>query len=51
MWLRHDGAPLHFGRAVTEFLNEGYEGRWIGRGGLVAWPAQSADLNQLGLFL
>lgn len=28
--LKHDGAPLHFGREVTEFLNKDYEGRWLG---------------------
>jgi hypothetical protein len=51
MRLQHDGAPLHFGRAVTTFLNQGYERKWMGRGRLVAWPAQSSDLNQLDSFL
>jgi DNA-binding transcriptional regulator of glucitol operon len=37
----------HFSRAVTEFFNQGYERRWMGRGGLVPWSAQSSDLNQL----
>jgi hypothetical protein len=32
---------------VIEFLNEDYEGRWIGRGGPMAWPPQSPDLNSL----
>jgi hypothetical protein len=51
MWLQHDGAPPHFDKAVTEFLNEDYEGRWIGRGGTVAWSSQSPDLNLLHFFL
>jgi hypothetical protein len=38
MWLQRCGAPLHFSRTVMEFLNKDYEGRWIGIGGLVAWP-------------
>lgn len=49
--LKHDGAPLHFGREVTEFLNKDYEGRWLGRGGPVALPTQSPDLNPLDLLL
>jgi hypothetical protein len=30
-----------------ELLNEDYFGRWTGRGGQVAWPTQSPDLNCL----
>jgi hypothetical protein len=33
MWVQHDGAPVHFSRAVMEFLNEGYEGKWTGKSG------------------
>jgi hypothetical protein len=51
MWLQHDGAHPHFGRAITEFLNEDYEARWIGRGGPLAWPARSPNLNPLDFFL
>jgi hypothetical protein len=50
MWLQHDGAPPYFGRQVTEFFNKNYEGRWIGRGGPVAWPAVTR-LNPLDFFL
>jgi hypothetical protein len=28
-------------------LNEGYEGRWTGRGGPVAWPARCSGSNPL----
>jgi hypothetical protein len=37
--LQHEEARPHFGRAMTEYFNEGYEGRLIGKGGPVAWPA------------
>jgi hypothetical protein len=49
--LEYDAAPVHLGRAVTEFLNKDYEGRWMGRGGPVALPTRSLDLNPLDLFL
>jgi hypothetical protein len=51
MWLQHDGAVLHFGRAVTEIFTEHYEGRWIGIGELVAWSTWSPVLNPLDFFL
>jgi hypothetical protein len=51
MWLQHYGAPPYFGRAVTEFLNEYYEGRWIRSGGRAAWPPRSPSLNLLDFFL
>jgi hypothetical protein len=50
MWLRYDGAPPHFGRAVTEFLNEDYEGRSMGRCEPVALPARSPDLISVDFF-
>jgi hypothetical protein len=51
MWLQPDGAPRHFGRAVTEFLSEDCEGIWIGTGGPVAWHARSPDLHPVDFFL
>jgi hypothetical protein len=51
MWIQHDGAPPHFGREVTELLNDIYHGRWLGRGGSVPWPPQSLDLSPLDFFL
>jgi hypothetical protein len=32
---------------LIEFLNKDYEGIWLGRGGPVALPTQSLDLNPL----
>lgn len=51
MWLQHDGAPAHFSVAVRAHLNETFGGRWIGRGGPVAWPPRSPDLTPLDFFL
>lgn len=51
MWLQHDGAPAHYSRQVTNYLNESYTNRWIGRGGTIAWPPRSPDLNPLDYFL
>ena len=42
----HDGAP-HFSRVARQFLNQHFANKWIGRGGPVAWPARSPDLNPL----
>lgn len=51
MWYMHDGAPAHFARTVRDTLNTAFPGRWIGRGGPVAWPARSPDLNPLDFFV
>jgi hypothetical protein len=51
MWLLHDGAPPSFGKEVTELFNEVCEGRWIGRGGPMAWPSRSPDLRPFDFFL
>ena len=47
----HDGGPLHFSRVVRQFLNQHFANKWIGRGGPVAWPARSPDLNPLDFHL
>ena len=51
IWFQQDGAPPHFGRQVTAFLNEKFPERWLGRGGPVHWPARSPDLSPLDFFL
>lgn len=51
MWFLHDGAPPHFRLEVRNFLNEVQQIRWIGRGGPIAWPPRSPDLNPLDFFL
>lgn len=49
-WFQHDGAPPHYALNVREHLNQVFEDRWIGRGGPVAWPARSPDLNPLDFY-
>jgi hypothetical protein len=45
-----DGAPPHFHRNVTTFLDETFPGRWVGRRGPTAWPPRSPDLTPLDFF-
>lgn len=47
MFFQHDGAPPHSTRHVTEFLNEHFAGKWLGRRGPVNWPPRSPDLTPL----
>lgn len=51
MWWQQDGCPAHWGRIVREHLDEQFPGRWIGRGGPVAWPPRSPDLTPPDFFL
>lgn len=51
MWFQHDGAPAHFAAVVRTYLADTYGHRWIGRGGPVAWPPRSPDLNPLDFYL
>lgn len=46
-----DGAPPHYAAAVRNFLNQEYPNAWIGRGGPIAWPPRSPDLNACDYFL
>lgn len=51
MWWQHDGAPPHFSQQVTEYLHNIFPGRWIGRNGIIHWPARSPDITPLDFFL
>ncbi|XP_036149084.1 uncharacterized protein LOC118647750 [Monomorium pharaonis] len=51
MIFQHDGAPAHFSRRVREILDDRYPNRWMGRGGPIAWPPRSPDLNVLDYFV
>ncbi|KAL6416442.1 hypothetical protein ACFW04_013467 [Cataglyphis niger] len=48
---QQDGAGPHNARIVTNYLNEHFSGRWMGRYGPIRWPARSPDLNSLDFFL
>jgi hypothetical protein len=51
LWFQHDGVPAHYGEDVWQWLNMTYPGRWIGHGGLIAWPPRSPDLTLMDYFL
>lgn len=48
---QQDGAPSHYGRIVTEWFNENYPNRWIGRNGPIHWPARSPDLTVMDFYV
>ncbi|OXU32246.1 hypothetical protein TSAR_008067 [Trichomalopsis sarcophagae] len=45
------GAPPHYARIVRNFLYDRFPNRWIGRGGLIAWPPRSPDLTPLDFYM
>ena len=51
MWWQQDGAPPHYSRQVTDYINDTFQGRWIGRNGTIYWPARSPDITPLDYFL
>lgn len=50
-YFQQDGCPAHSARIITDFLNERFEDRWIGRYGPIHWPARSPDFTPLDFFL
>ena len=51
MWFQQDGCPAHFAGYVRDYLQDNFPNRWIGRGGVVGWPARSPDLTCLDYFI
>ncbi|KAJ4440477.1 hypothetical protein ANN_08618 [Periplaneta americana] len=47
----HDGAPVHFSRTARRYFDRRFPDRWIDRGGPIAWPPRSPDLNPLDFYL
>ncbi|KAJ4436560.1 hypothetical protein ANN_16592 [Periplaneta americana] len=47
----HDGASANFSRTARRYSDVRFPDRWIGRGGPIAWPPRSPDLNPLDLYL
>jgi hypothetical protein len=45
------GASEDFSRAVRDVLSNAYHDRFIGRGGPIAWPRRSPDLNPPDFYL
>ena len=46
---QQDGAPSHNTMPITNYLNNRYA-LWIGRYGIIRWPANSPDLNPPDIF-
>jgi hypothetical protein len=44
-------APPYFCHHIRNQLDREMAGRWIGRGGSIAWPPRSLDLTPLDFFL
>lgn len=51
MIFQNDGAPSHYARNVRTYLNSQFREKWIGRGGPIAWPPRSPDLNPMDFFV
>lgn len=51
IYFQQDGAPPHYAREVREWLDNTFDGRWLGRRGPVEYPARSPDLTPLDFFL
>lgn len=51
IWFQMDGCPAHNCRDVKEFLSDRFNGRVIGRGYEISWPARSPDLSPNDFFL
>jgi hypothetical protein len=47
MLFQQDGAPPHFQKEVTDFLNRKFQER----GGPVSWPPRSPDFTPLDFFI
>ena len=48
---QQDGAPSHYFHEVTDWLNNTFKDRWMGRGVPIPWPARSPDLTPLDFWL
>lgn len=51
MIFQQDGCPAHSAMIVTDWLNEHFPEKWIGRHGPINWPARSPDLTAMDYFL
>jgi hypothetical protein len=51
IFFQQDGAPAHYARQVRDWLNNAFDGRWIGRRGPIEWPPRSPDMTPLDFWL
>ncbi|GFV70759.1 uncharacterized protein TNCV_2023231 [Trichonephila clavipes] len=49
VWFKHDGTPVQL-IVGCKHLHVTYPGRWLGRGGSVAWPPPSLNPNHFDFF-
>jgi hypothetical protein len=47
----HDGVPAHLSLVARKYLNRKFTGWWMGRGGPIAWPPHSPQINPLDFYL
>jgi len=47
---QQDGASAHYTITVSDYLNQEYPGKWIGRHGPIQWPPRSLDLTLIDFF-
>jgi hypothetical protein len=50
IYFQQDGSPVHFSKQVRAWLDEKFDGRWVGRGGPISWAPRSPDLTPLDFF-
>lgn len=50
-WFQQDGAPPHNNRLVDNFLENTFDGKWLGYQGPYKWPPRSPDLTPLDYFI
>ncbi|EFN65356.1 hypothetical protein EAG_06564, partial [Camponotus floridanus] len=48
---QNGAGPHNCARIMTNFLNNEFPGRWMGRYNPICWPARSPYLNPLDFFL
>ena len=51
MYFQQDGAPPHNVRITTDYLNDTFPHRWIGKNEANRWPVRSPDLTPLDFFV
>ena len=49
-WFQQDGTPAHYALIVRQFLDDKFQGRWIGRRRPVEWAPRSPDLTPMDFF-
>ena len=51
MIFQQDGTSPHFSKEIRTWLNENFNGKWIGRSGPISWTPHSPDLTPFDFVL